>query len=60
VPDLAEQDDRRALGAPAQRTGLAPASLGVPKTATWPSEVGPQVALATLSPRRPPTGRLAD
>src|SRR5215212_6575491 len=57
VPDLAEQDDRRAVGAPAQRAGLLPAAITAadPKVlvVTGPSGVGKGTLIRTLRERVP-------
>jgi guanylate kinase len=57
VPDLAEQDDRRPVGAPAERAGLLPAPITAadPKVlvVTGPSGVGKGTLIRTLRERVP-------
>jgi guanylate kinase len=56
VPHLAEQDDRRALGAPAQRARLVPAQIGTPAhvlVITGPSGVGKGTLIRALLERFP-------
>jgi guanylate kinase len=57
VPDFAEQDDRRPVGAPAQRAGLlsAPITASDPKVlvVTGPSGVGKGTLIRTLRERVP-------
>jgi len=57
VPDLAEQDDRWPVGAPAQRAGLLPAPITAvdPKVlvVTGPSGVGKGTLIRTLRERVP-------
>jgi len=56
VPDLAEQDDRRPVRAPAQRAGLVPPAIAAePKVlvVTGPSGVGKGTLIRTLRERVP-------
>jgi guanylate kinase len=56
VPHIAEQDDRRPVGAPAQRAGLLPAPIAAdPKVfvVTGPSGVGKGTLIRTLRERVP-------
>jgi guanylate kinase len=56
VPHLAEQDDRRALRAPAQRARLVPAQIGTPAhvlVITGPSGVGKGTLIRALLERFP-------